>query len=78
MTGASIAIAISASGAFRTFETTVLVTEDELLESAEEGAGRGIRHARRDSSRLVADRRRESDSAQSTPLRDHKGRGRRL
>jgi uncharacterized protein with GYD domain len=33
VTSASIAIAISASGAFRTFETTVLMTQDELLES---------------------------------------------
>ena len=30
-TSASIAIAISASGAFRKFETTVLMTQDELL-----------------------------------------------
>jgi uncharacterized protein with GYD domain len=30
-TGASVAIAISASGAFRKFETTVLMTQDELL-----------------------------------------------
>jgi uncharacterized protein with GYD domain len=31
--GASIAIAISASGAFRRFETNVLMTQDELLEA---------------------------------------------
>ena len=30
-TSASIAIAISASGAFRKFETTVLMTQDEML-----------------------------------------------
>ena len=30
-TSASIAIAINASGAFRKFETTVLMTQDELL-----------------------------------------------
>ena len=30
-TGASVAIAINASGAFRKFETTVLMTQDELL-----------------------------------------------
>jgi len=33
VTGASIAIAISASGAFRKFETTVLMTQDELLKA---------------------------------------------
>ena len=33
VTSASIAIAISASGAFRKFETTVLMTQDELLEA---------------------------------------------
>ena len=33
VTGASIAIAINASGAFRKFETTVLMTQDELLEA---------------------------------------------
>jgi uncharacterized protein with GYD domain len=33
VTGASLAIAITASGAFRTFETTVLMTQDELLEA---------------------------------------------
>jgi uncharacterized protein with GYD domain len=33
VTSASIAIAISSSGAFRTFETTVLMTQDELLEA---------------------------------------------
>jgi uncharacterized protein with GYD domain len=33
VTGASIAIVINASGAFRTFETTVLMTQDELLKS---------------------------------------------
>jgi uncharacterized protein with GYD domain len=32
-TGASIAIAINASGAFRKFETTVLVSQDELLKA---------------------------------------------
>ena len=31
VTSASIAIAINASGAFRKFETTVLMTQDELL-----------------------------------------------
>ncbi len=31
VTSASIAIAIAASGAFRKFETTVLMTQDELL-----------------------------------------------
>jgi uncharacterized protein with GYD domain len=31
VTSAGIAIAISASGAFRKFETTVLMTQDELL-----------------------------------------------
>jgi len=31
LTGASISIAINASGAFRKFETTVLITQDELL-----------------------------------------------
>jgi uncharacterized protein with GYD domain len=35
VTGASISIAISASGAFRKFETTVLMTQDELLEALE-------------------------------------------
>jgi uncharacterized protein with GYD domain len=33
VTGASISIAINASGAFRTFDTTVLMTQDELLEA---------------------------------------------
>jgi uncharacterized protein with GYD domain len=33
VTSASIAIAISASGAFRKFETTVLMTQDELLKA---------------------------------------------
>jgi uncharacterized protein with GYD domain len=33
VTGAGIAIAISASGAFRKFETTVLMTQDELLKA---------------------------------------------
>ena len=33
MTSASIPIAISASGAFRKFETTVLITQDELLKA---------------------------------------------
>jgi uncharacterized protein with GYD domain len=32
-TSASIAIAINASGAFRKFETTVLMTQDELLKA---------------------------------------------
>lgn len=31
ITGASISIAINASGAFRKFDTTVLMTQDELL-----------------------------------------------
>jgi uncharacterized protein with GYD domain len=35
VTSASLAIAISASGAFRKFETTVLITQDELLEALE-------------------------------------------
>ena len=35
VTSASIAIAISASGAFRKFETTVLMTQNELLEALE-------------------------------------------
>jgi hypothetical protein len=35
VTSASLAIAISASGAFRTFETTVLITQDELLKALE-------------------------------------------
>jgi uncharacterized protein with GYD domain len=35
VTGASISIAISASGAFRKFETTVLMTQDELLKALE-------------------------------------------
>ena len=35
VTGAGLAIAISASGAFRTFETTVLLTQDELLKALE-------------------------------------------
>jgi uncharacterized protein with GYD domain len=33
VTGAGISIAINASGAFRKFETTVLMTQDELLEA---------------------------------------------
>jgi len=33
VTSASISIAISASGAFRKFETTVLMTQDELLKA---------------------------------------------
>jgi uncharacterized protein with GYD domain len=33
VTGASVAIAINASGAFRKFETTVLMTQDELLKA---------------------------------------------
>jgi uncharacterized protein with GYD domain len=35
VTSASLAIAISASGAFRKFETTVLMTQDELLKALE-------------------------------------------
>jgi uncharacterized protein with GYD domain len=35
VTGASLAIAISASGAFNRFETTVLMTQNELLEALE-------------------------------------------
>jgi hypothetical protein len=35
VTGASISIAISASGAFRKFETSVLMTQDELLKALE-------------------------------------------
>jgi uncharacterized protein with GYD domain len=35
VTSASLAIAISASGAFRKFETTVLITQDELLKALE-------------------------------------------
>jgi uncharacterized protein with GYD domain len=35
VTGASVSIAISASGAFRKFETTVLLTQDELLKALE-------------------------------------------
>lgn len=34
-TAAGLAIAITASGAFRKFETTVLMTQDELLEALE-------------------------------------------
>ena len=34
-TSASVAIAISASGAFRKFDTTVLMTQDELLNALE-------------------------------------------
>src|SRR5712691_533976 len=33
VTSASIVIAIAASGAFRKFETTVIITQDELLEA---------------------------------------------
>jgi uncharacterized protein with GYD domain len=33
VTSASISIAISASGAFRKYETTVLMTQDELLKA---------------------------------------------
>jgi uncharacterized protein with GYD domain len=33
ITGAGISIAINASGAFRKFETTVLMTQDELLKA---------------------------------------------
>ena len=33
VTGAGISIAINASGAFRKFETTVLMTQDELLKA---------------------------------------------
>ena len=35
VTGASISIAIGASGAFRKYETTVLMTQDELLKALE-------------------------------------------
>jgi uncharacterized protein with GYD domain len=35
VTAASLAIAITASGAFRQFETTVLITQDELIETLE-------------------------------------------
>ena len=35
VTGASVTIAINASGAFRKFETTVLMTQDELLRALE-------------------------------------------
>ena len=35
VTSASISIAISASGAFRKYETTVLMTQDELLKALE-------------------------------------------
>jgi len=35
VTSASLMIAISASGAFRKFETTVLMTQNELLEALE-------------------------------------------
>jgi hypothetical protein len=35
VTGASVSIAISASGAFRKFETTVLMTQGELLKALE-------------------------------------------
>ena len=35
VTSASLMIAISASGAFNRFETTVLMTQDELLEALE-------------------------------------------
>jgi uncharacterized protein with GYD domain len=35
VTSASLAIAISASGAFSKFETTVLLTQDELLKALE-------------------------------------------
>ena len=35
VTGASVSIAIGASGAFRKFETTVLMTQDELLKALE-------------------------------------------
>jgi uncharacterized protein with GYD domain len=35
VTGASLMIAMSASGAFRKFETTVLMTQNELLEALE-------------------------------------------
>ena len=67
VTSASIAIAINASGAFRKFETTVLMTQDELLKAlnkAQDVALRGARHGR---SRLTADRRREPGLAQSGP-----------
>jgi uncharacterized protein with GYD domain len=35
VTGAGLSLAIAASGAFRSFETTVLMTQDELLEALE-------------------------------------------
>jgi len=35
VTSASLMIAISASGAFSKFETTVLITQDELLKALE-------------------------------------------
>ena len=35
VTGAGLALAITASGAFRKFETTVLMTQDELLDALE-------------------------------------------
>jgi uncharacterized protein with GYD domain len=35
VTGASVSLAITASGAFRKFETTVLMTQDELLKALE-------------------------------------------
>jgi len=35
VTGAGLSLAITASGAFRKFETTVLMTQDELLEALE-------------------------------------------
>ena len=35
VTAAGLAIAITSSGAFRKFETTVLMTQDELLEALE-------------------------------------------
>src|SRR5437762_3172941 len=39
VTGAGISIAINASGAFRKFETTVLMTQDELLKALEKAQG---------------------------------------
>ena len=70
VTSASIAIAINASGAFRKFETTVLMTQDELLEGSEQGTGRRLRGARHGRSRLTADRRREPGRAQSGPAHE--------
>jgi len=38
VSAASVAIAITASGAFRTFETTVVITQKELLTALEKAA----------------------------------------